>query len=86
MRYNIGFLRGFLTGKGSLPLAADGDDTTLTLTKGQGFDDWLTDETRIKLNDGPVGEVPAWVQNRTQLHRLVDAWLDGVEFKENSDG
>mgnify|MGYP000473359356 CR=1 FL=1 len=42
---------------------------------------WLTDETRIKLNDGPVGEVQAWVQNRTKLHALVDAWLDGVEFK-----
>lgn len=24
--------------------------------------------------------------NRAALHRLVDAWLDGVEFKENSDG
>jgi hypothetical protein len=86
MRYNVGFLRGFLAGDGSLPLAADGDETTLVLTKGDDFQAWLTDETRIKLNDGPVGEVPAWVQNRTTLHRLVDAWLDGIEFKENGDG
>ena len=80
MRYRIGFLTGFLTGKGSLPLKADGDDTVLTLTKGDDFQAWLTDGTRIKLNDGPVGEVPAWVQNRKKLHELVDAWLDGVEF------
>lgn len=80
MKYNIGFLRGFLAGAVSLPLAAEGDETTLTLTKGGHFQAWLTDETRIKLNDGPVGEVPAWVQNRTKLHALVDAWLDGVEF------
>ena len=81
MRYSIGFLTGFLTGKGSLPLKADGDETTLTLTKGDDFQAWLKDETRIKLDDGPVGEVPAWVQNRTKLHALVDAWLDGVEFE-----
>ena len=81
MKYSIGFLTGFfLTGKGSLPLAADGDETALTLTKGDDFRAWLTDETRIKLNDGPVGEVPQWVQNRKKLHELVDAWLDGVEF------
>ena len=81
MRYRIGFLTGFLTGEGSLPLSALGDDTVLTLMKGDDFQAWLTDETRIKLNDGPVGEVPAWVQNRTKLHALLDAWLDGVEFK-----
>ena len=80
MRYSIGFLTGFLTGEGSLPLSALGDDTVLTLMKGDDFQAWLTDETRIKLNDGPVGEVPAWVQNRKKLHELVDAWLDGVEF------
>ena len=80
MRYNVGFLTGFLTGEGSLPLSALGDDTVLTLMKGDDFQAWLTDETRIKLNDGPVGEVPAWVQNRTKLHALLDAWLDGLEF------
>jgi hypothetical protein len=80
MRYNVGFLTGFLTGEGSLPLSALGDDTVLTMMKGDDFQAWLTDETRIKLNDGPVGEVPAWVQNRTKLHALLDAWLDGVEF------
>lgn len=80
MRYSIGFMSGFFTGKGSLPLSSDGDEVVLTLTKGDDFRAWLTDETRIKLNDGPVGEVPAWVQNRKKLHELVDAWLDGVEF------
>lgn len=80
MRYSIGFMMGFLTGKGSLPLRSDGDETVLTLTKGDDFQAWLTDETRIVLNDGPVGEVPAWVKNRQKVHELVDAWLDGVEF------
>ena len=41
MRYSIGFLNGFLTGKGSLPLASDGDETVLTLTKGDDFQAWL---------------------------------------------
>jgi hypothetical protein len=80
MKYSIGFIMGFFTGKGSLPLASDGDETTLTLTKGDDFRAWLTDETRIKVFDGPVGEVPAWVKNRQKVHELVDAWLDGVEF------
>jgi hypothetical protein len=74
-------MSGFFTGKGSLPLAADGDGLTLTLTKGDDFHAWLTDETRIKLIEGPVGEVPAWVMNRKKVHELIDAWLDGVEFE-----
>lgn len=80
MRYSIGFMTGFLAGSGSVPLAADGDEVTLTLKKGDDFQAWLTDETRIVLNDGPVGEVPAWVKNRQKVHELVDAWLDGIEF------
>ena len=80
MQYSIGFMMGFLTGKGSLPLSSDGDESVLTLKKGDDFQAWLTDETKIKLFDGPVGEVPAWVKNRQKVHELVDAWLDGIEF------
>lgn len=81
MRYNIGFLTGLMSGSGGMPLRSDGDEAVLTLTKGDDFQAWLTDETRIKLFDGPVGEVPAWVKNRQKVHELVDAWLDGVEFE-----
>ena len=52
MQYSIGFMMGFLTGKGSLPLRSDGDENVLTLTKGDDFQAWLTDETRIVLFDG----------------------------------
>lgn len=81
MRYDIGFMSGFADGDFSMSLRADGDETKLMLTKGDGFRAWLTDETRIKLFEGPVGEVPAWVKNRQKVHELVDAWLDGVEFE-----
>lgn len=80
LRYRIGFLTGFLTGKGSLPLKADGDDTALTLTKGDDFQAWLTDETGV-INTQDLGhEVPMGVMNRKKLHELIDSWLDGVEF------
>lgn len=81
MRYKIGFMTWPMSGSGSFPLRADGDDVTLTLKKGDDFQAWLTDETCIVLNDGPVGGVPAWVKNRQKLHELVDAWLDGLEFE-----
>lgn len=80
MRYSIGFMTGFLAGEGNVPLAAEGDEVKLTLTKGDDFQAWLTDETRIVLDKGPIGEVPAWVMNRHKVHELLDAWLDGVEF------
>lgn len=81
MKINWCFLHGFLSrDQGTVPLEIVGDENAITLKKGQGFDAWMTDETKIKLFDGPVGEVPAWVKNRQKLHEAVDAWLDGVEF------
>lgn len=80
MRYSIGFLTGFLTGKGSVPLTADGDDVTLTLTKGDDFQGWLTDDTGVIATRDLGHEVPMGVMNRRKLHELIDAWLDGVEF------
>lgn len=79
-KYSIGFIHGFFTGKGSLPLRSDGDDMQLVLTKGDDFEAWRTDETLVKVFDGPVGEIPIRVKNRQKVHELVDAWLDGVEF------
>jgi len=81
MKYSIGFLGGFLTGKGSLPLSSDGDEVALTLKKGDDFQAWLTDETGVIDTQDLGHEVPMWVKNRQKVHELVDAWLDGVEFK-----
>lgn len=77
MRYSIGFLQGF---EGGDALRGDGDESVLTLKKGDAFKVWLTDEMRVVLDKGPIGEVPAWVMNRHKVHELLDAWLDGVEF------
>lgn len=82
MKINLCFLQGLmLMDRVAIPLEIVGDENLITLKKGQGFDDWLTDETRIVMNDGPMGEVPAWVMNRKKLHEAVDAWLDGVEYE-----
>lgn len=81
MRYSIGFMSGFFTGKGSLPLASDGDEVSLTLTKGDDFQAWLTDKTGVISTRDLGHEVPMGVLNRRKVHELVDAWLDGVEFK-----
>ena len=81
MRYNIGFLTGLMSGSGGMPLRSDGDEAVLTLTKGDDFQAWLTDETGV-INTRDLGrEVPMGVMNRQKVHELVDAWLDGVEFE-----
>ena len=82
MRINLCFLHGLMSlDRAAIPLEIVGDENLITLKKGQGFDAWLTDETRVVMNDGPMGEVPAWVMNRKKLHEAVDAWLDNVEFE-----
>lgn len=73
MQYMVGF--GF-----GPALLADGNTGVLTLTKGDSFDAWVQDTLVVRVNDGPVGDVPAWVLNRQKVHELVDAWLDGVDY------
>lgn len=53
---------------------ADGDDNVLLFTKDRGFAEWLGSD--LKTTAGTVGEL-----NRASMHRLLDAWLDGVEFE-----
>jgi hypothetical protein len=79
--YSIGFMSGFFTGKGSLPLVSDGDEMSLTLTKGDDFQGWLTDDTGVISTRDLGDEIPMGVMNRRKVHELIDAWLDGVEFK-----
>lgn len=81
MRYNIGFLSGFMEGDCTMPMRVDGFKEDLTFKRGPGFEAWISDETRVIVDDGPVGEVPMWVKNRRALHDLLDAWLDGREYE-----
>jgi hypothetical protein len=80
MKINQAFLRGF-TGDGDklcTPLTIVGDENSITLTKGEGFDEWLADDTKIVLNDA---ETTYTAQNQEMLRRIVAAWLHGEEFE-----
>lgn len=75
MRYNIGFLSGFMDGDCAMPMRADGFKEELTFRKGAAFDGWISDD--MLLHGGErVGE-----KNRRALHELLDAWLDGLEYE-----
>ena len=85
MKVNQCFLRGFaggLTGdsdKLCMPLKITGDENSITLTKGDGFDEWLEDDTKIVLHDDTKTTYTA--QNQEMLRRIVMAWLHGEEFE-----
>lgn len=85
MKINQCFLRGFaggLTGdsdKLCMPLKITGDENSITLTKGDGFDEWLADDTKIVLHDDTKTTYTA--QNQEMLRRIVMAWLHGEEFE-----
>lgn len=74
--YNItGLAPGLLdSDRVRVGISADGDGYVLNLTKGPAFSDWLG--SGVRTTAGTVGEL-----NRAGMHRLLDAWLDGVEFE-----
>lgn len=85
MKINQCFVRGFAdglmgydAGKLCMPLTIIGDENAITLTKGEGFDEWLADTTKIILHDGT--ETTYTDQNQEVLRRIVMAWLHGEEF------
>jgi len=61
-----------------MPLTITGDDDELILRKGEGFDEWLADTTKIILHDDT--ETTYTNQNQEMLRRIVMAWLHGEEF------
>ena len=85
MKVNQCFLRGFaggLTGdsdKLCMPLKITGDENSITLTKGDGFDEWLADDTKIVMHDDTEATYTA--QNQETLRRIVVEWLHGEEFE-----
>lgn len=81
MKVNQCFIRGLMGDSSGLhmPLTIIGDENSITLTKGEGFDEWLADDTKIIHGDT---ETTYTAQNQEVLHRIVMAWLHGEEFDE----
>jgi hypothetical protein len=84
MKVNLAFLHGFcggLNGEGNLssPLKITGDGTSITLAKGDKYDEWLADDSKIVLHDDT--ETTYTAQNQEALRRIVMAWLHGEEFE-----
>jgi hypothetical protein len=84
MKVNLAFLHGFcggLNGEGKLssPLTITGDGASITLTKGDKYDEWLADDSKIVLHDDT--ETTYTAQNQETLRRIVMAWLHGEEFE-----
>jgi hypothetical protein len=86
MKINQAFLHGFLTqDKVTAPLTIVGDDNSLTLTKGEGFDEWLADTTGIIDTQDLGHEVPFNERNFQIIETLIGAWLHGVELEGWTD-
>jgi hypothetical protein len=84
MKINQAFLHGFLTqDKVTAPLTIVGDENSLTLTKGEGFDEWLADDTKIINHDGV--ETTYNEENFQVLETIIGAWLHGVELEGWTD-
>ena len=82
MKINQAFLHGFMTqGKVTSPLTIVGDENSITLTKGEGFDEWMADMTPIRDDEAPGGMNTFAGMNVQMLKRIVVAWLHGEEFE-----
>ena len=79
MNINQAFLYGFMTqDKATAPLTIVGDENSITLTKGEGFDEWLHDMTPVHEYGGMNTFAGMNVQ---MLKEIVVAWLHGEEFE-----
>ena len=82
MKINQCFVRGFAydeTNKLYAPLTVTGDDNELILRKGEGFDEWLADNTEIIYHDGT--ETTYTEENQKTLQAIVRGWLYGMEYE-----
>lgn len=80
MRINMQFLY-MIDGELVSPLTISGDDGTLTLTKGDKYEEW---QRMLAMHDkvnGPCGAESMTVANRSKLFEAIEAWLDGEEFE-----
>ena len=81
LKINQAFVRGFAydeTNKLCAPLTVTGDDEELILRKGEGFDEWIKDTTKILTH---YGETTYTEQNQQVLNVIVRSWLHGMEYE-----
>lgn len=78
-KVNITALHGFMSGDMSAcnALSFSGDDCSVTLTKGPALQGWLTDTTKITLDDGSTTTVKD--ENIRRMTKLVMQWIKGEE-------
>ena len=57
----------------------DGD--SLTITKGQALDGWLTDETPVRVKDAEE-TIPMNVANMQEFQKFMAHWLRGEDWED----
>ena len=63
--------------RASAPLVVSYDEDSITLTKGEGFEEWLNDETPVRSD---IGEPSTFKEeNFKRIEIIVGAWLHGLE-------
>ena len=79
-KVSITALHGFMGGDKSAcdALSLDGDNHSITLTKGPALPGWLTDTTKIVCDDGTMTTVKD--ENIRRMTKLVMQWIKGEEL------
>jgi hypothetical protein len=85
MKINLAFLHGFMSGLSgeselAAPLTITGDENSITLTKGDKYEEWLNNTTLVKDPDSPGGVSNISALNRRTLFEAVEAWMNGEEY------
>jgi hypothetical protein len=81
MKIELVFLHGLMTEEaGTAPLVITGDENSITLTKGDKFDEWLNNATLVKDPDSPGGVSNIAALNRRTLNEAIESWLNGEEY------
>lgn len=85
MKINLAFLHSFIggvDGESNLasPLTITGDENSITLTKGDKYEEWLNNPTLVKDPDSPGGMSNIAAMNRRTLFEAVEAWMNGEEY------
>lgn len=87
MKIDLVFLHGFYGlynedgTRSSAPLVVSGDENSITLTKGDGFNEWLNNADKVMDPDSPGGVAAVAALNRRTLNEVVESWLNGEEYE-----
>lgn len=63
--------------RASAPLVVTYDADSITLTKGEGFEEWLDDDTPVRSDIGDPSTFKE--ENFKRIEIIVSAWLHGME-------